>query len=177
MYLVAGWAAEEIAKDRVARGDRLRDQLLRTCVENGQTRIEREEDSTIPAGNDHILVAVRRANRLHVLLNLGPQGSIARSLQPSANGGAKECPPGMHAGIAHPLASPVGDLAGLQLGDGFQLALFLASDGLCLVAVEPVPAGRHRQGGHAEQADQGPFPNAVACSLVHRRASRDPPAS
>src|SRR5208282_5926635 len=119
MYLIAGWATEEIAKDCIARGDRLRDQPLRTCVKNGQTRIEREEDSTIPTGNDHILVVVTRANRLQVLFNLGPQGSITRGRQPSANGGAKESPPGMHAGIAYPLASPVGNLIGLQLGDCF----------------------------------------------------------
>ena len=114
IHLVAGWAAEEIAKDRVPRGDRLRDQLLRTGFENGQMRIEREENSAVPAGNDHILVAVRRANRLHVLLNLGRQGGTGRSLQPLANGRTKGSPSGMHAGIAQTLVPPGDDLVGFQ---------------------------------------------------------------
>ena len=48
MHLVADRAAKKIAKHRVARRDRLRDQLLRMGIENGQAGIEREAECGRP---------------------------------------------------------------------------------------------------------------------------------
>ncbi len=82
--------------------------LASSTVRRGSSE---KQDSAVPAGNDHILVAVRLANQLHILLDFGPQGGIARGRQPSANGGAETGPRAVYAGIAQPLASPGDDLA------------------------------------------------------------------